>query len=65
MVAQLMKTVPLASFNKESPRSEKMSRMERSSVTTVITTEAAEVTSARVFAGSTPSLRAAARAVGW
>ncbi len=49
IVAQLIKTVPLASLSRESPRFEKMERMAASSVTTVRTTSLAAVTSARVL----------------
>ena len=48
MVAQLMKVVPAASARRLSPLSLNTSRMDESSVTTVMTTSEAAVTAARL-----------------
>ena len=62
MVAQLIKVVPLALANRESPEVEKIERTAASSVTTVMTTSERAVTSARVLGAAQLSSLASLRA---
>ena len=62
IVAQLIKVVPLALANRESPEVAKIERTAASSVTTVMTTSERAVTSARVLGAAQLSSLASLRA---